>query len=41
MIVFDRRDQKDFYLLTAYYLNEPYAEKMMKKKMKKKEVNVL
>lgn len=41
VIVFDRRDQKDFYLLTAYYLNEPYAEKMMKKKMKKKEVNVL
>ena len=35
VIVFDRREEKDFYLLTAYYLNEPYAEKMMKKKMKK------
>lgn len=40
VIVFDRRSDKDFYLLTAYYLNEPYAEKMMKKKMKKKEQNV-
>lgn len=41
VIVFDRREEKDFYLLTAYYLNEPYAEKMMKKKMKKKEECVL
>ena len=41
VIVFDRREEKDFYLLTAYYLNEPYAEKMMRKKMKKKEANVL
>lgn len=41
VIVFDRRAEKDFYLLTAYYLNEPYAEKMMKKKIKKKETNVL
>lgn len=36
VVVFDRRAQKDFYLLTAYYLDEPYAEKMMKKKIKKK-----
>jgi len=36
VIVFDRRQEKDFYLLSAYYLDEPYAEKMMKKKMKKK-----
>lgn len=36
VIVFDRRVDKDFYLLTAYYLDEPYAEKMMNKKMKKK-----
>lgn len=40
-IVFDRRDQKDFRLLTAYYLDEPYAEKMMKKKMKKRLPTVL
>lgn len=41
VIVFDRRQQKDFRLLTAYYLDEPYAEKMMKKKMKKKLTDVL
>lgn len=41
VIVFDRRQQKDFRLLTAYYLDEPYAEKMMKKKMKKKLADVL
>lgn len=41
VIVFDRRAEKDFYLLSAYYLNEPYAEKMMKKKLKKKLPNVL
>lgn len=36
VIVFDRRPNKHFYLLTAYYLDEPYAEKALKKKMKKK-----
>lgn len=41
VIVFDRRATKDFYLLTAYYLDEPYAEKMMKKKMKKREKSVI
>lgn len=41
VIVFDRREQKDFRLLTAYYLDEPYAEKMMKKKMKKRLPEVL
>lgn len=41
VIVFDRRAQKHFRLLTAYYLNEPYAEKMMKKKMKKRLPEVL
>lgn len=41
VIVFDRREQKHFRLLTAYYLNEPYAEKMMAKKMKKKLPEVL
>ena len=40
-IVFDRRDQKDLRLLTAYYLDEPYAEKMMMKKMKKRLPSVL
>lgn len=36
VIIFDRRQYKDFYLLTAYYLDEPYAEKALKKKMKKR-----
>lgn len=41
VIVFDRRPKKDFYLLTAYYLDEPFAEKALEKKKKKKEVDVL
>lgn len=41
VIIFDRRPQKDFYLLTAYYLDEVYAEKALKKKMKKKEEAIL
>lgn len=41
VIIFDRRAQKDFYLLTAYYLDAPYAEKALKKKMKKKEPEVI
>ncbi|MBQ7947181.1 MAG: hypothetical protein IJ277_03315 [Bacteroidaceae bacterium] len=31
-----RNDVKSYYLLTAYYLNEEYGEKMLKKKMKSK-----
>lgn len=41
VIVFDRRENKHFYLLTAYYLDEPYAEKMLKKKMKKRLAEVI
>lgn len=36
VIVFDRRGQKHFYLLTAYYMDDPYAEKKFKKLKKKK-----
>lgn len=32
VIVFDRRGEKHFYLLTAYYMDDPYAEKKLKKK---------
>ena len=31
-----RNNANAYYLLTAYYLNRPYAEKGMKKKMKKR-----
>lgn len=37
IIVLDpQRTQKDYYLLTAYYLNKDYGEKKIKKLMKKK-----
>lgn len=35
------RNGKAYYLLTAYYLDEDYGEKMMKKKMKKRCQEVL
>lgn len=35
------RSGKAYYLLTAYYLDEDYGEKMMKKKMKKRRQEVL
>jgi len=35
------RECTAYFLLTAYYLNKPYAEKQMKKKLKKKLVEVL
>mgnify|MGYP003308760545 CR=1 FL=1 len=31
-----RNEVKSYYLLTSYYLNEEYGEKMLKKKMKSK-----
>jgi hypothetical protein len=37
MIVLDpQRTQKDYYLVTAYYLNKDYGEKKIKKLMKKR-----
>lgn len=37
VIVLDpQRTQKDYYLVTAYYLNKAYGEKKIKKQMKKK-----
>lgn len=36
VIVLERHRKGGYFLLTAYYLNRPYAEKGMKKKMKKR-----
>lgn len=37
VIVFEpHRSKLDYYLLSAYYLNKPWGEKMMEKKMKRK-----
>ena len=37
IIVFEpQRSNKDYYLLTAFYLDKPWGEKQMKKKLKKK-----
>ena len=41
VIVFDRKPNRQFYLLTAYYLDEPYAEKTLQKKMKKRLPSVI
>ncbi len=41
VIVFDRRGQKDFYLLTAFYMDDPYAEKKFKKLKKKRLKDVI
>jgi hypothetical protein len=36
-----QRSGRDYYLLSAYYLNRQYGEKMMQKKMKSKLTNLL
>lgn len=36
-----QRSGKDYYLLSAYYLNRDYGEKMLKKKIKNKLTNIL
>lgn len=42
VIVFEpQRSMRDYYLLSAYYLNRQYGEKKMKKKMKQKLQEVL
>jgi hypothetical protein len=35
------RECTAYFMLTAYYLNKPYAEKQMKKKLKKKLAEVV
>lgn len=36
-----QRSGEDYYLLSAYYLNRDYGEKMLKKKIKNKLTNIL
>ena len=36
-----QRSGKDYYLLSAYYLNRDYGEKMLKKKIKNRLTNIL
>lgn len=40
VIVLECQRKSSYYLLTAYYLNKEYAEKSIKKKMKKRLPNI-
>ena len=40
VIVLECQRKSSYYLLTAYYLNKEYAEKGIKKKMKKRLPNI-
>lgn len=39
-MVLECQRKSSYYLLTAYYLNKEYAEKSIKKKMKKRLSNI-